>query len=121
MTILQNHLINNLSAQDTFPSYKVLMGSIESFIEHYTTTTVTLHTKLLKIVFPSCQNLQFLKSNNLFVNPSTPRPEGQGLLRVDLERRFFTSPSKGGLALPKGSSFFRLPLTMVTRHSVTLR
>jgi hypothetical protein len=31
------------------------------------------------------------------VNPSTPRPEGQGLLRVDPERRFFTPSSKAGL------------------------
>jgi len=31
------------------------------------------------------------------VNPSTPRPEGRGLLRVDPERRFFTPPSKAGL------------------------
>jgi hypothetical protein len=31
------------------------------------------------------------------VNPSTPRPEGQGLLRVDPERRFFTPPSEAGL------------------------
>jgi hypothetical protein len=28
------------------------------------------------------------------VNPSTPRPEGQGLLRVNPERRFYTLPSK---------------------------
>ena len=67
MTILQNHLINNLSAQEPFPSYKVLMGSIEFFIDHHTTAMVTLHTRLLRIVFPSCQNLQFLKSNDLFV------------------------------------------------------
>jgi hypothetical protein len=33
----------------------------------------------------------------LKVNPSTPRPEGRGLLRVDPERRFFTPPSKAGL------------------------
>jgi len=26
------------------------------------------------------------------VNPSTPRPEALGLLRVDPERRFFTPP-----------------------------
>jgi hypothetical protein len=30
------------------------------------------------------------------VNPSTPRPGGWGLLRVDSERRFFTPPSKAG-------------------------
>jgi hypothetical protein len=31
------------------------------------------------------------------VNPSTPRPEGQGLLRVDPERGFLAPPSKAGL------------------------
>jgi TonB family protein len=31
------------------------------------------------------------------INPSTPRPEGQGSLRVEPERRFFTPPSKAGL------------------------
>ncbi len=31
------------------------------------------------------------------VNPSTPQPEGWGLLRVDPERRFCTPPSKAGL------------------------
>jgi hypothetical protein len=31
------------------------------------------------------------------VNPSTPRLKGQGLLRVDPERRFVTPPSKVGL------------------------
>ena len=31
------------------------------------------------------------------VNPSTPRPEGRGLLRVDPERRFSTPPSNAGV------------------------
>jgi len=35
----------------------------------------------------------------LQVNPSIPRPEGHGLLRVDPERRFFTPPSKAGLGV----------------------
>jgi hypothetical protein len=52
MTILQNHLTNNLFALDTSPLYKVLMGSVESFVNHPTTTTVTHYTKLPKIVFP---------------------------------------------------------------------
>jgi hypothetical protein len=51
MTVLQNHLINNLPAQDTSPSYKVLMGSVEPFIDHHTATTMTLHLKLLRIDF----------------------------------------------------------------------
>jgi hypothetical protein len=49
--ILQNHLIHNLSALNTFSSYKVLTESIESFIDHHSTTTVILHTKLLRIFF----------------------------------------------------------------------
>jgi hypothetical protein len=65
--ILQNHLIHNLSALNTFSSYKVLSESIESFIDHHTTTTVTLHTKLLKIVFSLLPKSAFLKSNDLFV------------------------------------------------------
>ena len=32
-----------------------------------------------------------------FVNPSTPRPEGQGLLRVDPEPRLLTPSLKMGL------------------------
>jgi hypothetical protein len=35
------------------------------------------------------------------VNPSTPRPEGQGLLRVDSERRFSTPSSKARLGAAK--------------------
>jgi len=34
---------------------------------------------------------------NLVVTPSTPRPEGQGLLRVDPEPRFLTPSLKTGL------------------------
>ena len=52
VTILQNHLIDNLTAQDTPPSHIVLMGSVESFINHHTATTMTLHMKLLRIDFP---------------------------------------------------------------------
>jgi hypothetical protein len=52
MTVLQNHLINNLPAQDTSPSHKVLIGPVESFIDHHTPTTMTLHLKLLRIGFP---------------------------------------------------------------------
>jgi hypothetical protein len=38
-----------------------------------------------------------LWEQNGIVNPSTPRPEGQGLLRVDPEWRFSTLPSKARL------------------------
>ncbi len=37
------------------------------------------------------------KDGNGKVNPSTPRPEGQGLLRVDPEPRFLTPSLKTGL------------------------
>jgi len=36
------------------------------------------------------------------VNPSTPWPEIQGLLRVDPERRYFTLPSKAKLGAAEG-------------------
>ena len=48
LTVLQNYLINNLSTQNASPSQKMFIGTIESFIDHYTTTTMTLHTTLLK-------------------------------------------------------------------------
>ena len=34
----------------------------------------------------------FRSTPDFLVNPSTPRPEGPGLLRVDPEPRFFTPP-----------------------------
>jgi hypothetical protein len=40
------------------------------------------------------------------VNPSTPRPEDRGLLRVDPERGFFTPPSKAGLGAAEWVNFF---------------
>ncbi len=40
---------------------------------------------------------QICGNNSMKVNPSTPRPEGQGLLRVDPEPRFLTSSLKTGL------------------------
>jgi hypothetical protein len=39
------------------------------------------------------------------VNPSAPRPEGQGLLRVDPERRFTIQPSKAGLGAAEWVKF----------------
>jgi hypothetical protein len=49
--------------------------------------------------FALCAKLQgranfFMDDTNISdkVNPSTPRPEGLGLLGVDPERRFFTPP-----------------------------
>jgi hypothetical protein len=49
LTVLQNYLINNLSTQNTSPSQKMFIRPIESFIDHYTTTTMALHTTLLKL------------------------------------------------------------------------
>jgi len=40
----------------------------------------------------------------LKVNPSTPQPEGWGLLRVDPERRFLSRPKRQRLAPSNGSS-----------------
>jgi hypothetical protein len=63
----------------------------------------------------------FLRSNPYFrlyvfiiyqrtiVNPSTPRPEGQGLLRVDPERRSLPRLKGRGLAPPNGSRFHLYP------------
>ena len=46
------------------------MRPVESLADHHTPAATTLHKKLLEIDFPSCQNLQFVISNDLFVNPS---------------------------------------------------
>jgi hypothetical protein len=39
----------------------------EFFINHDTTTTITLHTKLPKEFFHFFKNLEFIKSNDFFV------------------------------------------------------
>jgi hypothetical protein len=39
------------------------------------------------------------------VNPSTPQPEGLGLLRVDPERRFSTPPKKAGFGAAEWVKF----------------
>lgn len=46
-TILQNHLVNNLSTKDASPSPKVLVGAEEFFVDHLALTTITLHDALL--------------------------------------------------------------------------
>jgi hypothetical protein len=38
----------------------------------------------------------FVNDESIKVNPSTSRPEGPDLLRVDPEQRFFTPPFKAG-------------------------
>ncbi len=43
------------------------------------------------------QDVDLAGSLRSIVNPSTPRPEGQGLLRVDPEPRFLTPSLKAGL------------------------
>ncbi|HYA92784.1 MAG TPA: hypothetical protein VEK32_14945 [Thermodesulfobacteriota bacterium] len=48
LTILQNHLINDLSTRDASPSKKALVGTVESLTDHHTATAMTPHTKLLK-------------------------------------------------------------------------
>ena len=71
MAILQNHLINNFSAKNTSPPHKVLMGSIESFADHHTATTMTLHRKLLDSIFYLNFDLYDLMTqlSNLFHQP----------------------------------------------------
>ncbi len=70
IAILQDDLIDNLSADDTPPPHKVLMRSVESFADHHTSATTTLHKTLLEIDFTFLQNLQFVIPNERFVNPS---------------------------------------------------
>lgn len=49
-TVLQNHLVYNLSAQDASPSPKMLMGTEEFFVDHHITTTIAVN-KNLQILF----------------------------------------------------------------------
>ncbi len=46
------------------------MRPVESLADHHTPAAVTFHKRLLEIDFPSYQNLQFVISHDLFVNPS---------------------------------------------------
>jgi uncharacterized protein involved in exopolysaccharide biosynthesis len=48
-----------------------------------------------KLELPTLAAIPHLRNNE--INPSTPRPERRGFLRVNPERRFFTPPSKAGL------------------------
>ncbi len=66
LTILQNHLINDLPTRDASPSQKVLVGTVKSLIDHHTTTAMTPHTKLLKKVL-SYPNSKYLISYDSFV------------------------------------------------------
>jgi ferredoxin len=67
----------------------------------YLSTAFMVEADRVGIVFPvhiwglPRRVIQFI--SHLQVNPSTPRPEGQGLLRVDPEPRFLTSFLKTGL------------------------
>jgi hypothetical protein len=46
-SILQNHLIDNLSTKDASPAPELLLMAIEFFIDHVTAATRALHTNLL--------------------------------------------------------------------------
>jgi hypothetical protein len=46
-SILQDDLVNNLSAKDTSPPEKFLSDSVEFFINHCPLATVTFHGSLL--------------------------------------------------------------------------
>ncbi len=48
LPVLQNDLVDNFSADNTFPSPEVLMGAIKFIINHDTVTAKTLHRE----VFP---------------------------------------------------------------------
>jgi hypothetical protein len=46
-SILQDHLVHNLSAIDASPPKEIFMRAIEFFISHDTVTTWTVHLSLL--------------------------------------------------------------------------
>jgi hypothetical protein len=50
---------------------------------------------------------------NQGVNTSTLRPEGRRLFRVDLERRFFTPPSKAGLGAAEWVNNYWFEIKMI--------
>jgi hypothetical protein len=79
---------------------------VKSFLTAYAkhlgldpTDVIMLHQKYAeKLSFPKSQVSKHPSaSRRKRVNPSTPRPEGQGLLRVDPEPRFLTPSLKTGL------------------------
>jgi len=45
----------------------MFIGTVESFIDHHTTTTMTLHMTLLILIFPSILKRWFVKFNGFFV------------------------------------------------------
>jgi hypothetical protein len=62
-------------------------------------------------------DLAIAKGKNEAVNPSTPRPKGQGLLRVDPERRFFTPSLKTGLGAAEWVNYDEAKERIVTTGS----
>jgi len=46
LPVLHNHLIDNLPANNTFPSPKVLIKAVKFIIDHDTTATKTLHKNI---------------------------------------------------------------------------
>jgi hypothetical protein len=53
-SILQNHLIDNLSTKDASPAPKLLLIAIEFFINHIAAAATTLHMNLLSDSVSSC-------------------------------------------------------------------
>ena len=47
-SILQNYLIDNLSAENASPAKELLLRTVKFLIDHDTTATMTPHTNLLK-------------------------------------------------------------------------
>jgi hypothetical protein len=44
-SILKYHLVNDLSAEDASPSEKFFTYTVEFFVDHDSTTTMTLHNR----------------------------------------------------------------------------
>jgi hypothetical protein len=49
-SIFQNHLVNDLTADDTSPPKKLFLKPIELLKDHMSTTSRTLHGALLSII-----------------------------------------------------------------------
>jgi hypothetical protein len=60
-------------------------------------------TNFVKVSHPLLSFDDFKMLCSVQVDPSTPQPEGWGLLRVDPERRFLPRPKGRGLAPSNGS------------------
>ena len=53
LPILQNHLVDNLPADNTFPPPEAIMGAVKFIINHDAVAAKTLHKNIL---LPGCSN-----------------------------------------------------------------